>query len=718
MSEEGRKWINTIDMLLDPANADLLEIAQDEILELNDYLIKLGLNSSEYQVSYLRPLSGLKKAKDAIQREAGTPDVRKWVEDGDRDIKDILISDVESGIDFEGEMFVAPKIRISLGSMTLSKASEIEDSAEEEDLPFGRSGQEMKGEAEPETGEARPEPVASAPGDNITAPQPGKRKRTSSKSFALVLSGIEAYIKENNLPEYANIYDFIARKIVGGEIAFLRDRKNPKSLKIEAGLDPMGTLGDKVSKTARNGGMTLDEYVSYLRNRPEQVVQDYVSPRSDEQIIAELKNFLGYVKYVPSKALNYSLRMNGMDAIKEYGSREEIDAMVSAINNIVSAEIPALDDQVVESMASNLSNGNMDELIEEVQSLVEEDMTAEEKKDFLDDIKEYLASDENTEEENEGLIEKIENKINEIENEERESKTSSDIRHAEDGNQESNEKESSESGTDGPTEGNVELYGFENERVDNYRDNGDKFSNPEQVLNWLLGRIGIDPDGNAYVEGDEVNEIQDDMEKRYGIETIAHNHTTKAIRSLDGVSGYSVEYGLSFMDYKPYIRIQKQASIPTLVEESSISEEISFSIPRVLANSFIFGGDNAYVSVPAEISPIPENILKRNGIRQNMGMSDIAKLEYKKAGGNWIYKFYANTGLYDMYNINTGEAFRAKPNLGVKINSNAFIKSLLQSGREIQNLKRDISQEEVSRDMNLANKSDNSDSDNKLKEDC
>lgn len=718
MSEEGRKWINTIDMLLDPANADLLEIAQDEIQELNDYLTRLGLNPSEYQVSYLRPLSRLKKAKDAIQREAGTPDVRKWVEDGGRDIKDILISDVESGIDFEGEMFVAPKIRISLGSMTLSKASEVEDSAEEEDLPFDRPGQETGSEAEPETEEVRPEPVAPAPGENITASQPGKRKRTSSKSFAIVLSGIESHIKENNLPEYANIYDFIARKIVGGEIVFLRDRKNPKSLKIEAGLDPMGTLGDKVSKTARDGGMTLDEYVSYLRNRPEQVVQDYVSSRSDEQIIAEIKNFLGYIKYVPSKALNYSLRMNGMDAIKEYGSREEIDAMVSAINGIVSTEIPALDDQAVESMTSNLSNGNMDELIEEVQSLMEEDMTAEEKKDFLDDIKEYLASDENTEEENESVIEKIENKINEIDNEERESKTGSDIRHAEDGNQESDEKESGESRTDGSVEGNVELPGFANERVDNYRDNGNKFSNPEQVLNWLLGRIGIDPDGNAYVEGDEVNEIQDDMEKRYGIETIAHNHTTKAIRSLDGVSGYLVEYGLSFMDYKPYIRIQKQASRPTLAEEPSISEETSFSLPRVAANSFIFGGDNAYVSVPAEISPIPENILKRNGIKQGMGLADIGKLGYKRAGGNWFYKFYAGTGLYDMYNINTGEAFRARPNAGVKVNSSQFTRSLLQAGREIQNLKRNISQEEISRNIDLVNESDNSDSNDELNRNC
>lgn len=41
-----------------------------------------------------------------------------------------------------------------------------------------------------------------------------------------------------------------------------------------------------------------------------------------------------------------------------------------------------------------------------------------------------------------------------------------------------------------------------------------------------------------------------------------------------------------------------------------------------------------------------------------------------------------NSGVYDLYNISTGEAFRAKPDLGVKISSSAFIRSLSQSGRK------------------------------------
>jgi molecular chaperone DnaK len=40
-----------------------------------------------------------------------------------------------------------------------------------------------------------------------------------------------------------------------------------------------------------------------------------------------LKNFLKYINFVPSKALNYSLRVNGMDTLKEYGTKEEVEKM-------------------------------------------------------------------------------------------------------------------------------------------------------------------------------------------------------------------------------------------------------------------------------------------------------------------------------------------------------------------------------------------------------
>lgn len=209
------------------------------------------------------------------------------------------------------------------------------------------------------------------------------------------------------------------------------------------------------------------------------------------------------------------------------------------------------------------------------------------------------------------------------------------------------------------------------------------------------------------------------MESRYGIDTIAHNHTVKAIRSLNNVSGYKVEYGLTFMTYNPFIRISNPKQESKAVKDKPyIAEEVFPPISRVTSPYFLYGGNEAYTSVSAKIEPIPEKIMARNGIKFGMSVTQLTKLGYKKAGGNWIYKFYMNSGVYDLYNISTGEAFRAKPDLGVKISSSAFIRSLSQSGRKIQNMMSNMSQEEIDRNKNLVEGSDNSDSINELNKEC
>ena len=167
--------------------------------------------------------------------------------------------------------------------------------------------------------------------------------------------------------------------------------------------------------------------------------------------------------------------------------------------------------------------------------------------------------------------------------------------------------------------------------------------------------------------------------------------------------------------HEPYIHISKPKSVSN---EQQISEESPVQVHRVTVQSFLYGGDAAYEAVPAKVEQIPDKIMARNGIRFGMGMTDLTKLGYKKAGGNWVYKFYMNTGVYDLYNISTGEAFRAKPDLGVKISSSAFIRSLFQSGRKIQNMISNMSQEEIDRNKNLVKGSDNSDSINELNKEC
>lgn len=619
-SEEGQKWMSFIDMLLESGDSELLQMGQDDIQDLNAYLTKLGLDPASYQVSYLNPISGLRKAREAIEKLSTVPDVVKWVEDGSRSVKDIVTSEVESGIDFEGEMFVAPKIRIQFGKSSSRPKSLIED-----DLPFSDEGKTVTSKEDvdvyeeemPEEGTVRgtqPAPLAQpAPAAQATQSLPGK-KRTSRKNFSLMLNEIESHIEKEGLPPYANIFDFIARKIVGGDLRFLRERGNPKSLKEEMGLEPKGTVGDKISTPSSKGGKTLEEYVSWLRSQTDQVVVDYVGPRSDEQIISELKNFLKYINFVPSKALNYSLRVNGMDTLKEYGTKEEVEKMESDINSLVSKVLPTVDNKTVEDVSTAIKSNDLPAIWEPVESL---DMTNEEKIEFLNNVADFLSGIP----EYDAVVESIESESDNILND----------------------------GKEGSAEG---------------------------------GAVRTEEDGDKKGDGEGKGQSRTNVEVKGNVE-------------LPGYTKGEIEK-----------------------DEPRISEEPLTHISRVTTPYFLYGGDEAYSSVPAKVEPIPEKIMGRNGIKFGMSVVELTKSGYKKAGGNWIYKFYMNSGVYDLYNISTGEAFRAKPDLGVKISSSAFIRSLSQSGRKIQNMMSNMSQEEIDRNKNLVEGSDNSDSINELNKEC
>lgn len=619
-SEEGQKWMSFIDMLLESGDSELLQMGQDDIQDLNAYLTKLGLDPASYQVSYLNPISGLRKAREAIEKLSTVPDVVKWVEDGSRSVKDIVTSEVESGIDFEGEMFVAPKIRIQFGKSSSRPKSLIED-----DLPFSDEGKivtskedvDVYEEEMSEEGAVRgtqPAPLAQpAPAAQAAQSLSGK-KRTSRKNFSLMLNEIESHIEKEGLPPYANIFDFIARKIVGGDLRFLRERGNPKSLKEEMGLEPKGTVGDKISTPSGKGGKTLEEYVSWLRSQTDQVVEDYVGPRSDEQIISELKNFLKYINFVPSKALNYSLRVNGMDTLKEYGTKEEVEKMESDINSLVSKVLPTVDNKTVEDVSTAIKSNNLPAIWRPVESL---DMTNEEKIEFLNNVADFLSGIP----EYAAVVESIESESDNILND----------------------------GKEGSAEGGAVRT----------EEDGDKKGDGEGKGQ---SRTNVEVEGNVELPGSTKGEIEKD--------------------------------------------------------EPRISEEPLTHISRVTSPYFLYGGDEAYTSVLAKVEPIPEKIMGRNGIKFGMSVVELTKLGYKKAGGNWIYKFYMNSGVYDLYNISTGEAFRAKPDLGVKISSSAFIRSLSQSGRKIQNMMSNMSQEEIDRNKNLVEGSDNSDSINELNKEC
>lgn len=656
-SSEGQMWINRINEMLDPENADMIDLIQSDIQELNAYLTRLGLDPAEYQVSLITPIDGLRKAKEVIERESSIPDVYGWVMDQSRSVNDILLNDVEINIDLEGEMFVAPKIRIAFGNVSSSKKkkskSKIEDSAEEEELPFDKNGnpnviQEGESRTEDEyTGETQseesstPEEVtpkqqqaeATQPDQTQQAAQtqqqtgekegsaqeqePAKSTgKRNAKNFKSVVEDIEKHIEANKMPKYANFFDFLARGIASGNIRFFRGKGKNGDIAEVLGLRKDPKTENKASKISTKDGFTLDALISSLKGGKSSVsiegaddpaVTGYISSRSDDQIKGEVINFLKFIQYKPSGALNYSLRVNGMNTKGEYATEEEIRKMMSDIDALASSEVQQPSnlgtDSKIDEIAKAAKEGGRDGLIDTLKDNIG-DLSEEEADSFISDVIDHMESTEGNDE-----IDKI---IGELEN------------------------------------------GGQNEGGDNVRD---EKAGSQKVDEEKQGQSGAaEPaQGNGVLPGPAKGEV-----------------ATGGNRILpeDGQSN------------------NKEVSV----------------------RGFAYGGDFAYENIKDKIEniePIPDFVMKKNGIRYGDGSGKLGKLGYRQASGSWYYKFYNNSGKYDMYNINTGESFRVKPNIGVNMNS--LTRFLGQSGRDIQNLESSKSQEEVVRDQSLVDSSDNND---------
>lgn len=648
-SAEGHMWLDRINEILDPKNADMMDLIQSDIQELNAYLTRLGLDPAEYQVSLLTPIDGLRKAREAILNESSIPDVYGWVTDQSRDVNDILLNDVEINIDLEGEMFVAPKIRISFGNVSSQKnkksKSKIEDSAEEEELPFDKNGnpnviqegegktedegpsegtEEAKGEETPTPEEVVPEQQQQAQAEQAqqkagekTEPAQGQQPTKSSgkrnaKNFKSVVEDIEKHIEENKMPKYANFFDFLARGIASGDIRFFIGKGKNGDIIEEIGLGEDFRKKGGASKIATKNGITLDRLIESLRGSDEPVVKGYMSSRSDEQIRTEVKNFLGYIRYKPSGALNYSLRANGMDAKGEYSTEEEIKEMVSKIDTLVSSEAQEPSDSSLDEMDKALNEGRMDDFMYLLNSKIFNEfgeLSEEEVSDYISDVTEYLQSEEET---YGSLIESLNKKKEKLKNG-RQDKGGDNIRDEKAGSQKVDEKKQGQPGAAEPVKGNGVLPG------------------PAK--------------GEVATGGNRI-----------------------------------------------------------------IPEDGQSNNKEVSVRGFAYGGDSAYENIKDKVESvesIPDLVIKKNGIRYGDGREKLGKLGYRQAGGSWYYKFFSNSGKYDMYNINTGEAFRVKPNIGVSMNS--LTRLLFQSVRDIQNLESSKSQEEMIRDQSLVDFSDNND---------
>lgn len=653
-SAEGHMWVDRINEMLDPENANMIDLIQSDIQELNAYLTRLGLDPAEYQVSLLTPIDGLRKAREAILNESSIPDVYGWVTNQSRSVDDILLNDVEINIDLEGEMFVAPKIRISFGNVSSQKnkksKSKIEDSAEEEELPFDKNGnpnviQEGESKTEDEGTEETYSEETSTPeeatpeqqqveaaqpaqvqqstqtqrqtGEKAGAAQEQKPAKSSgkrnAKNFKSVVENIEKHrIEAKKDSKYENFFDFLARGIASGNIRFFIGKGKNGDIVKALGLDEDFRSSGGMSKIATEKGITLDELINSLKNSNEPAVSGYISSRTPEQIKGEIKSFLEYIRYKPSGALNYSLRTNGMPIKGEYATEEEINEMVSKIDALVSSEVQQSSDSSIDEMDKALNEGRMDDFMDLLNSKISNEfggLSEEEVSDYISDVTEYLQSEEEV---YGSLIESLNKKKEELKNG-KQDKGGDNVRDKKAGSQKVDGKKQGQPGTTEPAQ------------------------------------------GNGVLSGPTKGEV-----------------TTSGNRILpeDGQSN------------------NKEVSV----------------------RGFAYGGDYAYENIKDKVEsvePIPDFVIKSNGIKYGDGSGKLGKLGYRRAGDSWYYKFFNNSGKYDMYNINTGEAFRIKPNIGVSMNS--LTRFLFQSGRDIQNLESGKSQEEVVRDQFLVDSSDNND---------
>lgn len=630
--EEDNYYINIINELLGPDNQELIPYSLSEVQEVNSYLTSLGLSPSEYQI----PLTGsmqeiqdaLNKAKDVIERESGKPNVDSWISDNSRSVADVAMNDVNININLENDIFIAPKIRLALPGVSESSVvveEEMESiggvGAEQvsEELPFSNTNVEPREEtggagveqASGETEVSQVEQRVDSSGNND--------KRTTSKKF-------DFRIKE--LPkEYKGFFDFIGRQIASGDLKFLRvrtkDKRSVDDIRRFLGLSP---TTDEISKISSSKGMPIGKYIGWLKSSKEDVVKDYLSTRTDDQIMMELKTFLNAIKYKPSNALNYSRRVNGMDVLKEYTSEEDVNKMEAAINNEITSSLELSKDieEVVDDSAEAILN------IPKFNS--------------FEEVKEYLnESNSLTDEE---IVSAIDQVIEEY----------------------------SESLPEGEQNVFSEQFIEKWEKIKNERESAEvtKESNKEQSVE------------NSTTESTPAGKGQ--------------SREVVTDTTDGGLSGYE--------------GIIKE-------EPVGITDELSIeNVLRVTATQFLFAGQEAYTDILGTTTEIPANILKRNGIKKGISFADLNKLGYKRAGGSWIYKFYTNTGLYDMYNIHTGEAFRLSPNEGVKVNSSSFLLSLNQKGRNISNMIGSLSNEEIQRRNSLIDETDLSQSNKEINKPC
>lgn len=539
-----------------------------------------------------------------------------------------------------------------------------------------------------------------------------------------------------DLKPVKNIADFICRKIAKGELVFLKDKKGDGLEKFMAdhGMTDGFPKGNRISNKS---GMKLSDYIDWLKKESSNndVVKAYVESRTEEQIYNDLAFILKSVRFTPTGAINYSLRLNGLPIVSENISEEESNKIFSEVNSILNAEGGTTDiDKVTDSVSEALDKGDVNGA---VQVLTDSGFTEESAKKAIVSITEEIDNEDGT-----NKSELVNNELNKEENGKGKEKKV-DQAGAVEGSDKSGTKENrSVSGEEDGTGGNADQDRRNEEPVVEEwipgisKESGRIFEGKVtkkpvfaegyyggKLSMYVVGPItrkrildeidfsierGMDPErmkfsgfswnfGNWYVQSIDtfgIDYVFYNPETGEGLQVDRLNAELKDIADmLSQASRKKGKHGVFENTSKGKAADRnaegKKEAKPDSAPESSQIVKDDEVVPGILKQvnkekkavdlqSYTFGPVESYEGLGANVAPIPQFEIESDGITRYSNTTQLKNNKFSNKGGNWWAIFHG--GFTNMYNIQTGEAFKVD-----RVSSmidNKFILKLSQDRRK------------------------------------
>lgn len=500
---------------------------------------------------------------------------------------------------------------LSQASRKRGKHGVVEDTSKENEQTTAKPEET----GQPET--VSQETEAPAPVEKPKAVSTGRR--SSKSNFKNKFEG------GLDLKPVKNIADFICRKIAKGELVFLKDKKGDglEGFMADHGMTDGFPKGNRISNKS---GMKLSDYMDWLKKEAsnDDVVKAYVESRTEEQIYNDLAFILKSVRFTPTGAINYSLRLNGLPIVSENISEEESNKIFSEVNSILNAEGGDTDiDKVTDSVSEALDKGDVKGA---VQVLTDSGFTEGSAKEAIVNITEEIDNEDGT------------NKSELVNNELNKDKDGK-------GKEEEADQAGAVEGSDkSGTEENRPAAGEEDGAGGNVDQDG---RNEEPVVEDMLSQASRKKGKHGVFENTSKEKAADrNAEVKKEAKPDSAPESSQIVKDDEVVPG--------------------------------ILKQVNKEKKAVDLQSYTFGSVESYEGLGANVAPIPQSEIESDGITRYSNTTQLKNNKFSNKGGNWWAIFHG--GFTNMYNIQTGEAFKVD-----RVSSmidNKFILKLSQDRRK------------------------------------